>query len=163
MRIKTLIAVTAFALAIGKATAGPDMAHYKVPTMEKVHAFVDSSMKNIPVSEYEFPPHSRRYQLDYDMEYHSRGPSPRPRRLRTSQSALAYPDPSANRCILFAKWLAGALGRAFDSKCCDTQFFVDVIDGDKSYEAYLSPILEWEPGGPSWNVTVTERNFRYLN
>jgi hypothetical protein len=56
-----------------------------------------------------------------------------------------------------AEWLAGALGRAFDSEYCETQFFVNIHDGGvQTYEASLSPIQEWESGGPSWFVSVRQ-------
>jgi hypothetical protein len=161
--MKTMMAVAACALVIGNATAAPDMAHYKIPTEGVIRTFVDGSMKNIPASEYEFPPGDRPGHVwtgHWTVTPEDQGQGEfkvvsGPWRIEISPPAgLHFVHPAT-----IAKWLAGCLGRAFDSSNCETQFFVDVHDGGKTYEACLSPTPEGAPegGGPSWDVMVTER------
>jgi hypothetical protein len=156
-----MMAVAAFALTAGNAAhARPDMANYKVPTLEQMRAFVDGSIRNIPYSEYEVPPNTSVADWTWNIrrmdELQGQGDFKAvslPWRIDVNlPTGVHFVHPAA-----VAKWLAGALGRAFDSKYSETQFFVYVHNGDADYEAHLVP--DWDLQG--WSVAVIES--RYVN
>ena len=162
--LKTTTILTAVLGLTISAMAGPDMAHYKVPTLQAVTTFIDGCLRTVPRSEVERIPNSEHYAEQLNMTryigYHTEEQGEGQFHTVSPPIHVELYPPLGYRFIhpaKIAEWLAGALGRAFDSKYCETQFFVNVSDGGvQTYEGSLVPRQEWEQGGPSWWVSVRQ-------